>query len=70
MLACGAKPTGLNYRKIMAANRDDIEKDFVFLGFLIMENKLKNVTTEIIDLLHSAEIKTVMVTGLKIFCSY
>ena len=48
----------------MSANRDDIETDFTFIGFLVMENRLKPVTTHIIDLLHSAEIKTVMVTGI------
>ena len=47
----------------MMANREDIEKEFTFVGFLIMENRLKETTTEVIDLLHRSEIKTVMVTG-------
>ncbi len=63
VLACATKATNANYRKIMASNREDIEKDFTFIGFLIMENRLKPITTEIIDLLQSAEIRTIMVTG-------
>ena len=34
-----------------------------FLGFLIMQNKLKNATTAIIDALHEARIRAIMVTG-------
>lgn len=34
-----------------------------FLGFIIMENKLKDATKDIIDVLHGAKIKNVMVTG-------
>ena len=53
----------------MGANREDIEKDFTFIGFLIMENRLKLITTPMIDMLQSAEIRTIMVTGknIKIF---
>ena len=47
----------------MSMNREDFEMDFTFIGFIIMENKLKPITTSIIDLLHSADVKTVMVTG-------
>ena len=63
VLACATKSTSLNYMKLMAATREAIEKDFTFMGFIVMENRLKPATTGIIDLLHSAEIKTIMVTG-------
>ena len=43
--------------------RVDIEKNLIFVGFLIMENKLKDVTRAVILELKSANIKTVMVTG-------
>ena len=49
--------------KIMTATREAIEKDFTFVGFLIMENRLKPITTEIVNLLQNADIKTIMVTG-------
>jgi len=63
VLACASKNVGTNYKSLMAAKREDLEFDLNFIGFLIMENKLKAVTTQIIDTLHSAEIRTIMVTG-------
>ena len=63
VLACASKIVKMNYNQIMAANRDDIENDFTFIGFIIMENRLKPITAEIIDLLHNSLVKTVMVTG-------
>jgi len=50
-------------KTIMTANREEIELDFTFIGFLIVENRLKPITTSIIDELHRAEVKTIMVTG-------
>jgi len=35
----------------MKLDRNLIEKNLTFAGFLIMENKLKPITTEIIDTL-------------------
>lgn len=43
--------------------RDDIEKDLIFLGLIIMENKLKPITSSVIDLLKEANVRTIMVTG-------
>jgi len=63
VLACASKSIEPNYKNVMAAKREDIETNFNFIGFLIMENKLKDITTEIIENLHSAEVKTIMVTG-------
>ncbi len=51
------------FKSIKAANREEIEVDFSFIGFLIVENRLKPITTTIIDELHRAEVKTIMVTG-------
>ena len=34
-----------------------------FLGFLVMENKLKPVTTEVIQKLAECEVTTIMATG-------
>jgi len=43
--------------------RDTAEKDLVFLGLLIMENKLKPVTSSIITQLNECKIRTIMATG-------
>jgi cation-transporting P-type ATPase 13A2 len=43
--------------------RDEVENDLQFLGFLVMQNKLKPVTTSIIETLNHANIRTIMATG-------
>ncbi|OTF72224.1 cation-transporting ATPase 13A3-like protein [Euroglyphus maynei] len=55
--------TSLNYHKIQRASREDLEKNLSFLGLLVMGNMLKPETTEVIETLIMANIRTVMVTG-------
>ncbi|KAJ5068600.1 cation-transporting atpase [Anaeramoeba ignava] len=43
--------------------RDSIEKDLIFLGFFIMENKLKDDTIQVIQELKKALFYNVMITG-------
>ncbi|CAH2247932.1 probable cation-transporting ATPase 13A4 [Pelobates cultripes] len=43
--------------------RELAESDIVFLGFLIMENRLKPETKPVLEELKSAKIRTVMITG-------
>ena len=43
--------------------RDEVECDLTLLGLMIMQNKLKPETAPVIAILHSANIRTVMVTG-------
>ena len=43
--------------------RDAVECDLTFVGLLVMQNKLKPVTTPTITTLLAADIRTVMVTG-------
>jgi cation-transporting ATPase 13A3/4/5 len=43
--------------------RDEVEKNLNFLGFLIMQNKLKGATVKSIFELNEADIRTVMATG-------
>ncbi|CAD8214246.1 unnamed protein product [Paramecium octaurelia] len=57
VLACGSKVIDSE------CNRDKAECNLTFLGFLIMQNKLKPVTRSIIQTLQDAMIRTVMVTG-------
>jgi cation-transporting P-type ATPase 13A2 len=44
-------------------NRDEVEKNLNFLGFLIMQNKLKAATVKSIFELNEADIRTIMATG-------
>lgn len=53
----------MNFRKLSKLEREDVEKDLYFVGFLIMENKLKTTTTPTIMELQKANIRSIMVTG-------
>lgn len=64
VLALATKVLNVGYKKIATATRDDFETDLTFIGLLVMENRLKPVTTSVINQLHNAKIKTVMVTGI------
>jgi cation-transporting P-type ATPase 13A2 len=52
-----------SYLQIQSTKRDEVEKNLHFLGFLIMENKLKGVTRDIISTLNECNIRTIMATG-------
>jgi len=47
--------------------REVLEKDFEFKGLLVLENKLKHKTAEVIARLDIADIFTIMITGDNIF---
>ncbi|KAB1283675.1 putative cation-transporting ATPase 13A4 [Camelus dromedarius] len=46
-----------------SALRDQVESDLIFLGLLILENRLKEETKPVLEELISARIRTVMITG-------
>ncbi len=54
VLAMAQRPLELNFIKAQKIPRDDVEKDLRFLGFLVMQNKLKPVTKSIIETLNGA----------------
>ncbi|XP_077343612.1 putative cation-transporting ATPase 13A5 [Lithobates pipiens] len=49
--------------KVEMLKREEVEHDLFFLGFLIMENRLKPETKPVLHELKSANIRTIMVTG-------
>lgn len=53
----------MTYAKVQRVSREKIECDLIFLGFVILENRLKPDTCDIINDLSSANIRTIMVTG-------
>ncbi|XP_034951787.1 probable cation-transporting ATPase 13A3 [Chelonus insularis] len=64
VIAIGHKSLNrLTYAKVQRINREVAETDLTFLGFVILENRLKMETTPVIEALNRASIKTVMVTG-------
>lgn len=52
-----------NQAKILRATRAEVECDLEFLGFIVFENKLKDITADVIRELNDAKIRNVMCTG-------
>jgi cation-transporting ATPase 13A3/4/5 len=63
VLAIGTRELNLNYIQAQKVTREAIENKLIFIGFLILKNKLKPTATSVITELHSASIKTIMLTG-------
>ncbi|XP_075427182.1 putative cation-transporting ATPase 13A5 isoform X2 [Ascaphus truei] len=67
----GFRVIGLAYKILQTENhldmetleREEVESDLIFLGLLIMENKLKPETKSVLQELTAAKIRTVMITG-------
>lgn len=53
----------VTYAKVQRIAREQIECDLNFLGFVILENRLKPDTIDIVTNLMTANIRTIMVTG-------
>ncbi|XP_055690412.1 polyamine-transporting ATPase 13A3 [Lutzomyia longipalpis] len=53
----------VSYARLQRLSRESVEQDLTFLGFVILENRLKGDTTTVISSLMRANIRTVMVTG-------
>ncbi|CAF0827890.1 unnamed protein product [Adineta ricciae] len=63
VLAMAYKPLELNYVKIQRIEREKIEHNLIFLGLVIMENRLKPQTEGVLKVLSNANIRTIMCTG-------
>jgi len=64
VIACATKHIfKLNWLKVQKMKREEAESNLEFVGFIIFENKLKERTTEIIEELTNANIRTIMCTG-------
>ncbi|KAF2862483.1 hypothetical protein K470DRAFT_255774 [Piedraia hortae CBS 480.64] len=64
VIACATKHIfRLNWLKLQKMTREEAESSLEFVGFIIFENKLKERSTEIIEELNDANIRTVMCTG-------
>lgn len=53
----------MNYSKVQKVSREKVECDLEFLGFVILENRLKADTEEVIESLNVANVRCIMVTG-------
>lgn len=50
-LAYKELPISTTYRSLQTVHRDEVESNLTFLGLLIMENKMKEQTTGVIETL-------------------
>lgn len=62
-------PSNVNYTKMQRLSREDVEKDLILLGLVVLENKLKPETTPVISKLKNANLRVVIVTGMILFFS-
>jgi cation-transporting ATPase 13A2 len=53
----------MKYHEIQRISREKVESDVTFLGLLIMQNKLKPISSEIISQLQAANVRSIMATG-------
>lgn len=56
-------PNKFKWKQAQKVNRETIECDLNFLGFIVMQNTLKPETTPVIQTLQAANVRTVMITG-------
>ncbi|XP_050438622.1 polyamine-transporting ATPase 13A3-like isoform X2 [Adelges cooleyi] len=56
-------PKKVNWKTLYHLRLEDVQSDLTFLGFLVMQNKLKPESKSVIRQLRAADIKSVMVTG-------
>jgi cation-transporting ATPase 13A3/4/5 len=53
----------VSYAACQRLAREDVEKDLIFGGLIVLENRLKPQTAGIIAMLRQAKMKMIMVTG-------
>jgi cation-transporting ATPase 13A2 len=65
VIAVGVRhlPTNFKLTKVERLERHEVEKDLIFLGLIVFENRIKTETKPVIEELHRANMRTIMVTG-------
>ncbi|KAK6765485.1 hypothetical protein RB195_025409 [Necator americanus] len=63
LISVAKRKLGMNYVKASKIARNVVEVDLTLLGLVVMENRVKPVTFEVINQLNRAHIRTIMVTG-------
>ncbi|CAG2054722.1 unnamed protein product, partial [Timema podura] len=53
----------LSFSNVGDIKREDVEKQLEFLGLVVLENRLKPETKDVISILRKADINVVMITG-------
>jgi cation-transporting ATPase 13A2 len=56
-------PDDLQYLQLQKIKREEVECDLEFLGLLVMENKLKGNSSDVLKTLSDCNVRTIMATG-------
>ena len=56
-------PSNTKLIKIDKLERHEVEKNLTLLGLIVFENRIKRETKPVIEKLHRAKVRTIMVTG-------
>uniref|UniRef100_A0A803JFT6 Cation-transporting ATPase n=1 Tax=Xenopus tropicalis TaxID=8364 RepID=A0A803JFT6_XENTR len=52
-----------DHKKLLTLKREEVESDLIFLGLLVLENRLKLETRPVLKELNRAKVRSVMITG-------
>ena len=64
VIACAYRMLpSIKYNELKSIKLESLENDLIFLGLIILQNKLKPQTLPALDILNSANIRTIMATG-------
>ena len=63
VLALATRSLNIDFKQSQKIKREQVEKNMIFLGLLIVRNKLKNATPSTIITLDNADLRMVMATG-------
>ena len=63
VIALAMRPLETKVTKIDKLERSDVEKDLIFLGLIVFENRIKKESKPVIEQLLNAQMRTIMVTG-------
>jgi len=63
VLGMAAKSLTMNFKQSQEIKREIVEKNMVFLGLLIVQNKLKEKTKESLEKFDNADLRMIMATG-------
>ena len=67
VLAMATRGLKMDFQQSQSIFREDVEKNMIFLGFLIVKNKLKEKTKEYLTKYDEVDLRMLMATGDNIF---
>ncbi len=67
VLAMATRGLKMDFQQSQSISREDVEKNMIFLGFLIVKNKQKEKTKEYLTKYDEADLRMLMATGDNIF---